>query len=122
MSQTIRSAGLALSCILVAGCEQTNTAPQSATRVTAPPNAIRAEAATGVWNREQVETYLKQDLKLTSVNLTPAGGDNYTGTGTTADGRTLQLNVKQVPGGIACTFEDDRGGSGRIAFGNPVPE
>jgi hypothetical protein len=114
--------GFSLMLLGLAACEQTATAPKSATRVTAPPNVIRSEEATGVWNREQVETYLKQDLKLVTVNLTSAGGDNYTGTGATADGRTLQLNVKQVPGGIACTFQDDRGGSGRIAFGNPVPE
>jgi hypothetical protein len=112
-------------CVLIAGfagCDQpaNNTSPP--TRVAAPPGAILAEDARGVWSQSQVEEYLKQDLKLSQLSLTPAGGDDYTGTGTTADDRTLQLQVKQVPGGIACTFEDGQGGSGRIAFGNPVPE
>jgi hypothetical protein len=111
-----------------AGCDVSAPATK-ATKVpagqtpAAPPGAILAEDATGIWNQPQVEQYLREDLKLTQVSLTPSGGDgNYTGTGTTADGRTLQLQVKQVPGGIACDFQDDRGGSGRIAFGNLVEQ
>jgi len=82
---------------------------------------IRAEDARGIWDRGQVETYLKKDLKLTEVSLTGTGGGNYTGTGKGADGKAYRLNVKQVRGGIACEYEAGETGRGRIAFGNPVP-
>lgn len=72
-------------------------------------------------NQQQVQQYLTDNLKLTSVTLPSAGGDNYTGTGVAQDGRRLKLDVQQVPGGIRCEFQDDRGGSGSIAFGNTIP-
>jgi hypothetical protein len=78
------------------------------------------DVATGYWSKTQVETWLKQDLKLTTLSLSAAGDHNYTGTGTTVDGRTYQLKVTQVPGGIACKFDSGTGSSGRIAFGNTV--
>jgi hypothetical protein len=106
---------------LPAGCEEAGNAPDAATRVGGPPGAVRSEDASGVWTQEQVEQYLTQNLKLTTVSLQSTGGANYTGMGVAQDGRTLKLNVRQVPGGIRCDYEDDRGGGGNIAFGNPVP-
>jgi hypothetical protein len=92
----------------------------SATTAPATGTPIDASQATGVWNQQQVETWLRDMLKLTSVSLSKSGGDNYTGSGTAADGQSYQLTVKQVPGGIACRFTFGMNGSGRIAFGNPV--
>ncbi len=81
---------------------------------------IEASQATGVWNQQQVEQWLTQMLKLTSVRLTPGGANSYTGQATSADGQNYDLSVKQVPGGIACRYTFGTGGKGRIAFGNPV--
>ncbi|HVU89624.1 MAG TPA: hypothetical protein VHD36_20005 [Pirellulales bacterium] len=82
--------------------------------------AIPASEATGTWNKSQVETYLKDALKLSEVSLAPAVGDDYTGTGKGTDGQNYKMKIKQVPGGIACEFETENG-RGRISFGNPVP-
>lgn len=108
-----------------AGCDDAPGGPRGVPA--APANRasgsapIRAEDATGIWDRGQVETYLKKDLKLTEVSLTGTGGGNYTGTGKGADGKAYRLNVKQVRGGIACEYEAGETRRGRIAFGNPVP-
>src|SRR4051794_24716049 len=96
---------LTLAIIGSAGCQDAAKGP-------AAGKPIRSEQATGVWDQSQVETYLKQNLKLADVSLTRAGGDNYAGTGRTSGGKTLRLAVKQVKGGIACKYEDDAGGSG----------
>lgn len=111
-------------CLLLAcavGCEETVNPPDAATRTTAPPAAVSSEDATGVWTRTQVEQYVKENLKLKTVSLQSAGGDNYSGMGTAQDGRVVNLKIRQVPGGIRCEYEDDRGGTGSIAFGNAVP-
>jgi hypothetical protein len=84
------------------------------------PAPIPSSQATGSWNKSQVEIYLKDNLKLSEVPLSSAGGENYTGTGRGIDGQNYTLNIKQVPGGIACEFKTDTGG-GRISFGNLVP-
>jgi hypothetical protein len=86
-----------------------------------PPGTIRAEDAKGVWTRAQVEEHLKKNIPLTEVSLTETTPNNYTGTGKNAEGANFQLTVGQVPGGIACKFTHDRGGSGGLSFGNPVP-
>jgi hypothetical protein len=115
----------------VVGCSaKTNSATGSATApvnsTTSPtPESIEPEASTkpkaaGYWSQAQVEGYLIEELKLTDLSLTRAGGENYTGTGTGRDGNKYRLNVKQVPGGIACDFTTDIGG-GKVSFGNPVP-
>ena len=96
--------------------------PNSPNAVPANSNAIPASQATGIWNQGQVEQWLKQDLKLTGVTLSGTGNGNYTGQGRDATGTTFQLNVRQVPGGIVCNHTSGPGSSGRIAFGNPVPE
>jgi hypothetical protein len=83
-------------------------------------SAIPAAQATGTWNKSQVESYLKDTLKLSEVSLTSASGDDYTGTGKGTDGKNYTMTIKQVPGGIACEFQTETG-VGRIAFGNLVP-
>jgi|GEM_PF-6883146 len=86
-----------------------------------PPGVIRAEDATGVWNKSQVEQYLKENVPLTEVSLSETTPDNYRGTGRNAEGANFELTIGQVPGGIACKYTTDRGGSGGLSFGNKVP-
>jgi hypothetical protein len=117
--------------IAIGGCDE--PAPQQPLApippiASPPPNnapssaPIPASQATGVWNQQQVEGWLRETLKLSQVSLTAAGNSNYSGTGTGADGNRYQLNIKQVPGGIACRYTFGSGGNGRIAFGNPVSD
>ena len=116
---------------MACGCETRrqpaqSVAPAPAATTTPQPSAgtssspIPSSQATGSWNQSQVETYLKEQLKLSELSLTSAGGENYTGSGKGTDGQSYTMNVKQVPGGIACEFRTDTGG-GRISFGNLVP-
>ncbi len=96
--------------------------PNSPSAVAANPNAIPASQATGIWNQGQVEQWLKEDLKLTELTLSATGNGNYMGRGRDATGKSFQLTVRQVAGGIVCDHTSGPGSSGRIAFGNPVPE
>jgi hypothetical protein len=100
---------------------QSGTQPANPQTPTGPARLTTGEAATGHWNQSQVETWLKQDLKLSTLTLTPVGEHDFSGTAVTTQGESLRLNVKQVPGGIKCSHDNGRGGSGEIAFGNPVP-
>ncbi len=98
-------------------------APPTSTGLPSPSalsSAIPAAEAKGTWNKSQVETYLKDTLKLNEVSITSVGGDDYNGTGKGTDGMNYTMKIKQVPGGIACEFQTEAGG-GRISFGNPVP-
>lgn len=110
----------------IAGCPDTASNPSSTPAPAAnPPSGgqapIPASQATEIWTQSQVEQWLKKDLKLTELTLSPDGNGNYKGTGRNDTGLALQLTVTQVPGGIACEFSGGPGNSGRIAFGNPVP-
>ncbi|MSR31751.1 MAG: hypothetical protein EXR99_09625 [Gemmataceae bacterium] len=82
---------------------------------------IDANLATKVWDKLEVETFVKEDIKLVEVTLKETTKNNYSGTGKDAQGRIFNLQVKQVPGGIACDFTNNGGGSGRVSFGNSVP-
>ena len=85
------------------------------------PSAARPSTqATGIWSQAQVETWLREKLKLTELTLTSTGSGNYTGQGKDATGKVLQLKVMQVPGGIACEHSSGPGNAGRISFGNPI--
>ena len=54
------------------------------------------------WSRGDVEAWVKGDLGLVEVNLTPAGGDNYSGSGKGDRGTPYTLKVTQGPGKIVC--------------------
>ena len=126
MGRRIGFFALTLWAAISSGCDDAPGGPRA--RPAAPPTPgpaaggtpIRAEDATGIWDQAQVEAYLKQDLKLTEVSLTGTGGGSYTGTGKGLDGKAYRLDVKQVPGGIACEYVAGETGRGRISFGNPV--
>lgn len=123
--------GLWIGGVALCGCDgpskpAAQSAPATPVNSAAPPatgdqaSAIPASQATAYWNQSQVETFLKDELKLSAVMLTASGEHHYTGTGKGVNGEDYKLDVKQVPGGIACEFKTNAGG-GRVAFGNPVP-
>jgi hypothetical protein len=78
--------------------------------------------ADGYWTQAQVERWLRESLKLVQLQIAPAGNHGYSGSGVSQDGRTYQLAVKQVLGGIRCDFTFGRGGGGYTAVGKPVPQ
>ena len=94
--------------------------PGSSAPSSLPPGTIEAKDATGVWNQTQVEEFIREDLKLTSMSLKSAGKNDYEGTGADAEGVAYTLKVKQVPGGIRVDWTHPTG-HGKITFGNPVP-
>jgi len=105
---------------------QPATAPQATpvpptTPAPLPPNVIKAEDATGVWNQGQVEQFVNEKLKLTTIALKSNGNNGYQGTGTDAQGLNYTLTVKQVAGGIKVDWSHSGGGTGKLTFGNPVP-
>lgn len=82
-----------------------------------PAPVVAAKKANEFWTKEEVETWVRQDLKLAQVNLTPQPDHGFSGTGLGLNGRNYTLTIKQIPGGIKCSFQDDFGGSGNMAFG-----
>jgi hypothetical protein len=87
-----------------------------------PAPVIAAKKRDEYWTKEEVEIWVRQDLKLAQVTLTPQAEHGFTGTGLGFNGRNYTLTVKQIPGGIKCSFSDDFGGSGNMAFGKMAEE
>jgi hypothetical protein len=87
-----------------------------------PPPVVAAKNADRYWTKEEVEMWVRQDLKLAQVTLTTEAEHGFTGTGLGFNGRNYTLTVKQIPGGIKCWFQDDFGGSGNMAFGKLAEE
>ena len=85
-----------------------------------PPGEIPIMGATSVWSQTQVEEFLNEEFKFTTIALKSTGGDNYEGTGVDAGGLTYTLIVKQVPGGFKLDWRTESG-NGAITFGKPVP-
>jgi len=75
---------------------------------------------TSVWSQAQVEAFLKEEFKFTTVAMKSTGGDNYQGTGVDPGGLTYTFTFKQVPGGYKLDWRTESG-NGDITFGNPVP-
>ncbi|HSU67889.1 MAG TPA: hypothetical protein VLJ39_13520 [Tepidisphaeraceae bacterium] len=96
-----------------------NTASEAADRTapSSPPTAGHP------WSRQEIEAWLRGDLGLVEVSLTPAGGDNYTGTGKDEQGTPYTLKVTQSPGHIVCEHQSPartapgKFTTGKIEFG-----
>ncbi len=85
-----------------------------------PPGVIKAEDATGIWSQDQVRQYITEELRLSSVTLTPSGGGNYTAQGQTAEGAQYDITIEQKPGGIRYEWTNSNGQQGNGAFGTFV--
>ncbi len=86
-----------------------------------PVGALQSSEATGIWNQQQVEQWVREGLQGAELQLTHEGQGNYRGTAREPSGNVLQVVVKQVPGGAKCTFSGG-GRSGEFAFGNSVDQ
>jgi hypothetical protein len=87
-----------------------------------PSSVTAAKKADEYWTKDEVEMWVRQDLKLARVTLTPAAEHGFSGSGLGLDGRQFTLTIKQIPGGIKCWFSDNFGGSGNMAFGKMAEE
>ena len=100
----------------------TPLAPVGGLEQVEPAPLVAAKKGDQYWTREEVETWLRQDLKLAQVSLSNGPDHGFSGNGVGFDGRQFTLTVKQVPGGIKCWFDDNVGGSGNMAFGKMAEE
>jgi hypothetical protein len=110
--------------LFLAGCEPPPQAqplsPPPASTGGAPPSVAVPSVATGTWTQTEVETFLREELAITTMSLRSTGGHNYQGTGTDKDGIAYTLVVKQAPGGVRVDWSHSTG-NGLITFGKPVP-
>lgn len=79
----------------------------------------RTQAIDDCWTQIEIENLLKQQLAFTQVSIQETEDNQYAGTGV-REGRTCQIDIKQVRGGIACNWSDGAGGEGSFRFGNSV--
>ena len=91
-------------------------------RTVDPAPVVASKKRDEFWTKDEIEVWVRQDLKLAQVTLTPEAEHGFTGTGLGFNGRNYTLTVKQIPGGIKCWFQDDFGGSGNMAFGKLAEE
>jgi hypothetical protein len=61
--------------------------------------------ASALWTQEQVEAWIREDLGLVEMSLTPGSGGSFTGTGKDARGVPYKLKVTQRPGQIVLDHE-----------------
>jgi hypothetical protein len=79
--------------------------------------------ASALWTQEQVEAWIREDLGLVEMSLTPGSGGSFTGTGKDARGVQYKLKVTQRPGQIVLDHEypaptaPGRMAKGQIKFG-----
>lgn len=142
----LRAKAIALACILlllICGCsppsggsavpipgalEPSGTAPSEVPqgigglKKVEPAPLVAAKKGDQYWTKEEVENWVRQDLKLAQLALNPEAEHGFSGTGLGFDGRNYLLTIKQIPGGIKCWFSDDFGGSGDMAIGKMAEE
>jgi hypothetical protein len=85
-----------------AGAGRANSSSASsgaAERPKAPPTA------SALWTQDQVEAWIREDLGLVEMSLTPGSGGSFTGTGKDERGVSYKLKVTQKPGQIVLDHE-----------------
>jgi hypothetical protein len=60
-------------------------------------------------SRAEIESEIKEALKLKEVHLTETGKGDFSGTGSTSDGTTYKIKVTQSKNKITWESEDDKG-------------
>ena len=101
---------MALAVLLAGGCKEdrksgtpgkgTSSAGSSAVeRPKSPPTASH------LWTQAEVEAWIREDLGLTEMTLTPGSDGSFTGTGKDEGGVKYKLKVTQKPGQIVLDHE-----------------
>jgi hypothetical protein len=61
--------------------------------------------ASHLWSQAEVEAWIREDMGLTEITLTPGSDGSFTGTGKDAGGVNYKLKVTQRPGQIVLDHE-----------------
>ncbi|QDT33112.1 hypothetical protein [Thalassoglobus polymorphus] len=73
-------------------------------------------AAAGVGNENQIRFFITDELKLTSLDLTPTENGGYTAKGTNSQGAEYTITVEQEPGVINYSWQNSKGKKGKGKF------
>jgi hypothetical protein len=98
--------------LVVAGCKDegksrsggaggggSSSSSSTVKRPKSPPTASR------LWTQAEVEAWIREDMGLTELTLTPGSDGSFTGTGKDAGGVNYKLKVTQRPGQIVLDHE-----------------
>jgi hypothetical protein len=96
--------------------QMTTAAPASGT----PTPVATTPAQPSDWKQGQIEEWLKQELKLTELKLSPAGEKSYKGNGQDVAGKSYQLKVIQSADRIVCEHSSGAGSTGEFMLGNNI--
>jgi hypothetical protein len=81
------------------GSSSSSSSSGAVERPKSPPTA------SALWTQGQVEAWIREDLGLVEMSLTPGDGGSFTGTGKDGRGLPYKLKVTQKPGGIVLDHE-----------------
>jgi hypothetical protein len=113
-----------LAACLVAGCKEEgksrsggaagdgSSSSSNVERPKSPPTASH------LWTQAEVEAWIREDLGLKEMTLTPGSDGSFTGTGKDAGGVNYKLKLTQRPGQIVLDHESPaRTAPGKMATG-----
>jgi hypothetical protein len=103
----------ALTVLIAAGCKEEKKGGSSGTGETASSSTDSAKVerpkspptASRLWTQAEVEAWIREDLGLAEMTLTPGENGIYTGTGKDNAGVKYTLKVTQKPGQIVLDHE-----------------
>jgi hypothetical protein len=128
MSQWMVAVWLAAALACAAGCKETkstSSTPADGAGDHAEKYPSSPPTASRLWTQSEVDAWIRDDLGLVELSLTPSGAGNFTGTGRDEAGRPYTLTVTQKPGQIRCDHKSPaptapgQFKSGSIVFGSP---
>ena len=118
---------LAACLLVVVGCKEegksrsggaTGGGSSSSSNVERPKSP---PTASHLWTQAEVEAWIREDLGLAEMSLTPGSNGSYTGTGKDDGGVVYKLKVTQRPGQIVLDHESPaRTAPGKMATGQVI--
>jgi hypothetical protein len=105
MSQWIVAVWLAAALACAGGCKETkstSSTPADGAGDHAEKYPSSPPTASRLWTQSEVDAWIRDDLGLVDLSLTPSGAGKFTGTGRDEAGRPYTLIVTQKPGQIRC--------------------
>jgi len=117
--------GVLIAC-LVAGCKEEKKGGAAGGGSSSSSNAERPKSpptASHLWTQAEVEAWIREDLGLAEMTLTPGSDGSFTGTGKDDGGVVYKLKVTQRPGQIVLDHESpartapEKVTTGQVRFG-----
>src|SRR5437899_12634521 len=88
--------------VCLVGCKEGGTGQKSSSKVEAPKSP---PTASRLWTQGEVEAWIREDMGLVEIALTPGSDGSYAGTGKDQGGVQYKLKVTQRPGQILLDHE-----------------